>query len=54
MAIHWPNGIKAQDEIRGQFHHMIDIAPTVLEAAYLPKPKVINGARQTPIDAVRQ
>ena len=34
--VHWPNGIKARGEIRSQFHHVIDVAPTVLEAAGLP------------------
>ena len=36
--VHWPNGIKAKGEIRAQFHHVIDVAPTVLEAAGLPAP----------------
>ena len=36
--VHWPNGIKAKGEVRGQFHHVIDVAPTVLEAAGLPEP----------------
>ena len=34
--VHWPHGIKATGEIRPQFHHVIDVAPTVLEAAGLP------------------
>ena len=34
--VRWPNGIKAKGEIRNQFHHVIDVAPTVLEAAGLP------------------
>ena len=36
--VHWPNGIEAKGEIRSQFHHVIDVAPTVLEAAGLPEP----------------
>ena len=36
--VHWPNGIKAKGEIRSQFHHVIDVAPTILEAAGLPAP----------------
>jgi arylsulfatase A-like enzyme len=52
MVIHWPKGIKAKNEVRGQFHHVIDIAPTVLEAARLPEPKVVNGTKQTPIEGV--
>ncbi len=40
MVVHWPKGIKAtKGEIRSQFHHVIDVAPTVLEAAGLPEPK---------------
>ncbi|MBS1214491.1 MAG: arylsulfatase, partial [Proteobacteria bacterium] len=52
MVIHWPKGIKAKNEIRSQFHHVIDIAPTILEAAHLPEPKVVNGVKQTPIEGV--
>ena len=50
MAIHWPKGIKAKGELRSQFHHVIDIAPTILEAAGLPEPKTVNGTVQTPIE----
>ena len=39
MAIHWPKGIKAKGELRTQFHHVIDVAPTILEAAGLPEPE---------------
>ncbi len=52
MAIHWPKGIKAKNEIRSQWHHVIDIAPTILEAAKLPEPKSMNGTPQTPIEGV--
>ncbi|MHC4180380.1 MAG: arylsulfatase, partial [Planctomycetota bacterium] len=52
MAIHWPSGIKARGELRRQFHHVIDVAPTVLEAAGLPEPKVVNGVPQRPMDGV--
>src|SRR5205823_3225681 len=41
--VHWPNGIKAKGEIRSQFHHVIDIAPTVLEVAGLPHPTIVNS-----------
>jgi arylsulfatase A-like enzyme len=51
-AIHWPRGIKAKGELRSQFHHVIDIAPTILEAAGLPEPKVVNGVKQRPMDGV--
>jgi arylsulfatase A-like enzyme len=49
MVIHWPKGIKEKDGLRTQFGHVIDIAPTVLEAATLPEPKSVNGTPQTPI-----
>jgi arylsulfatase len=50
--VHWPNGIKATGEIRSQFHHVIDIAPTILEAAGLPHPMVVNGIQQAPLEGV--
>jgi len=50
--VHWPNGIKAKGEIRAQFHHVIDIAPTILEAAGLPEPVSVNGVQQRPIEGV--
>ena len=50
--VHWPNGIKAKGEIRSQFHHVIDLAPTVLEAAGLPHPTVVNSVQQAPIEGV--
>jgi arylsulfatase A-like enzyme len=52
MVIHWPKGVKAKNEVRPQWHHVIDIAPTILEAAGLPEPKVVNGIPQTPIEGV--
>lgn len=52
MVLHWPNRIKAKGEIRSQFHHVIDVAPTVLEAAKLPEPKTVNGIEQRPMDGV--
>jgi len=52
MVLHWPNGIKAKGEVRSQFHHVIDVAPTVLEAARLPEPKAVNGIEQRPMDGV--
>ena len=50
MAIHWPKGIHARGELRTQFSHVIDIAPTILAAAGLPEPKVVNGTPQMPMD----
>ncbi len=52
LVLHWPRGIKAKGEIRSQFHHVIDVAPTVLEAATLPEPKSVNGIEQRPMDGV--
>jgi arylsulfatase A-like enzyme len=52
MVMHWPKGIKTKNEIRTQFHHVIDVAPTVLEAAELPEPKVVNGVEQRPMDGI--
>jgi arylsulfatase len=48
--VHWPKGFKAKGEIRTQFHHVIDIAPTVLEAAGIPHPTVVNSVQQAPIE----
>ena len=50
MVIHWPDGIKAKGELRTQFSHVIDIAPTVYEATKIPAPKVVNGITQDPIE----
>lgn len=52
MVMHWPKGVKAKGDIRSQFHHVIDVAPTVLEAAGLPQPKSVNGVTQRPMDGV--
>src|SRR5512136_2704463 len=52
MVVHWPKRIAAKGEIRSQFHHVIDVAPTVLEAAGLPEPKIVNGTPQVPIEGV--
>jgi len=52
VVINWPKRIKASGDIRPQYHHLIDIAPTILEAASLPQPKVVNGTPQKPIEGV--
>jgi arylsulfatase A-like enzyme len=49
MVVHWPKGIKAKNEIRTQFSHVIDVAPTVLQAIGLPEPKSVNGVKQIPM-----
>jgi len=50
--VHWPNGIKARGEVRSQFHHVIDVAPTILKAAGLPQPAFVNGIQQKPYEGV--
>jgi arylsulfatase len=52
LIISWPKRIKAAREIRSQWHLVIDVAPTVLEAASLPEPKSVNGTVQEPIQGV--
>ncbi|MGL6278879.1 MAG: arylsulfatase, partial [Gaiella sp.] len=50
--VHWPTRIAAGGEVRNQFHHVIDVAPTVLEAAGLPEPTHVNGVEQLPLQGV--
>ncbi|HSR39897.1 MAG TPA: sulfatase/phosphatase domain-containing protein, partial [Phnomibacter sp.] len=52
MTIRWPKGIKAKGELRSQFAHVIDVAPTILEAAGLPEPTMVNGVKQRPMDGI--
>jgi arylsulfatase A-like enzyme len=49
-VVHWPKGIKAKGEVRSQFSHVIDVAPTILEAAGLPEPVSVDGIAQDPIE----
>jgi len=48
--VHWPMGIEAKGEIRDQFHHVIDVVPTILEAAGIPAPTFVNGIQQAPLE----
>lgn len=48
-VIHWPAGIKSKNEIRSQFSHVIDVAPTILAAAGIPEPEYVNGTKQYPM-----
>jgi arylsulfatase A-like enzyme len=50
--VHWPNGMAARGEVREQFHHLIDIAPTLLEVAGIPAPLSVNGVQQMPLHGV--
>jgi arylsulfatase len=50
--VHWPNGIRARGELRSQFHHVIDVAPTLIEAARVPQPMMVHGVTQAPIEGV--
>jgi arylsulfatase len=51
-VVHWPRGIRSKGEVRHQFHHVIDVAPTVLEAAGLPEPTQVHGVTQHPMEGV--
>ena len=50
--VHWPKGIKAKGEVRSQFSHVIDLAPTVLEVAGLPEPTIVNSVQQAPMEGI--
>lgn len=52
VAMAWPNRIKDKGGIRTQFHHIIDIMPTILEAVGLPQPVMVNGVAQKPIQGI--
>ncbi|RCV57583.1 arylsulfatase [Marinitenerispora sediminis] len=50
MVVHWPNGIEERGGIRHQFHHVIDVMPTVLEAAGIPAPATVDGVAQQAVE----
>lgn len=52
MVVHWPKGIAARGELRSQFHHIIDVAPTVLEAVRVKEAQIVNGVKQKPMHGV--
>lgn len=52
MVVHWPKGIKSKGETRSQFHHVIDVVPTILEACRIAEPTEVNGIPQKPIEGV--
>ena len=50
--VHWPKGITAKGEVRQQFHHIIDVGPTIFDVAGIPEPTFVNGIQQAPIHGV--
>lgn len=52
LVVHWPAGIKSKNEVRSQFHHVIDIAPTIYESVGVPAPTSVNGITQRPIEGL--
>lgn len=50
--VHWPNGVKAKNETRSQFYHVIDVAKTILDCANIPEPAVVNSIAQAPLEGV--
>jgi arylsulfatase len=52
MVLHWPAGIQKKNEVRSQFHHVIDVAPTIYSAVGVPAPRIVNGIEQRPIEGV--
>ena len=50
LVVHWPKGIKAKGEVRSQYHHIADVAPTILEAAGISMPETYHGVKQQPMD----
>jgi arylsulfatase A-like enzyme len=51
-VVHWPGGLAGKGEFRNQFHHVIDVAPTILEAAGIPAPTIVNSIQQAPLEGV--
>jgi hypothetical protein len=52
MVVHWPEKIADKGTVRNQFHHVNDIMPTILDAAGIPTPRLVDGIAQQPIDGV--
>jgi arylsulfatase A-like enzyme len=50
--VHWPNHIKDKGSLRHQFHHVVDIAPTILELAGIPEPNEVDGVGQYPMEGI--
>ncbi len=52
MVVHWPSGIKSRNEVRPQFHHVVDVAPTIYESTGIPAPTMVNGIEQRPMEGI--
>ena len=52
LIVHWPRGIRARGEVRGQYVHVVDMAPTILDALGLEAPAMLGGVRQRPLEGV--
>lgn len=52
LVVSWPAAMERRGEMRSQFHHVIDVMPTILEAARVQAPKVVDGVEQQPVDGV--
>ena len=52
LIVHWPKGIRARGEVRGQYTHVVDVTPTILEALGLETPSTLNGTTQRPLEGV--
>lgn len=50
LVVHWPAGFRARGEVRDQFHHVIDLLPTICEAAGVPLPETVEGVPQQPVE----
>lgn len=50
MVVHWPDGVEERGGIRDQFHHVIDVMPTILDVAGIPQPTTVDGIAQKPIE----
>jgi arylsulfatase len=52
LVVHWPKGIRSKGQLRSQFHHVIDVVPTILQACKIAEPKEVDGIPQKPIEGV--